>query len=473
MEKHLLSKTTFIRAAQCKKSLYLHKRRPFLRDKLSMEQRAKFQRGTRVGALARDLFPQGVNLAPRAPSQYQKAVIATQKAIEQGESIIYEASFQHDRLLTILDILVEKEGKYYAYEVKSSLHVSSVYIRDVAMQYFVIQNTGLELEDFFIVHVNPDYVSKGAVNPRDYFVIKSLKKEALALYEEIAAQANDFKAVLQLKKSPPVDIGAHCSDPYPCDFTGHCWKHVKESSIFHLMHMSREEQFSFYQRGIVAIEDLEPEMLSETGARELETFRSGKPAYNRTRINRFREAARERYLVMALVFIKPALPLFHNTSPYQLQPAMLHVMDEQGITRFSWSIRKEDQNFKGFHKVMKQVEAAGMPIYVFVDQKELEYIRGSLNNKVLNLPDIFHQLDYMDPRLKGDTDAWNIAQTLLEENPLKKDVPGMTVARIKMETTLEENSGESRDDQLERVNVFAGQYALFINRLLRYFYELI
>jgi len=52
MEKHVLSKSTFIRGNQCLKSLYLNKKRPFLRDKLSPEQLEKFRRGHNVGFLA-------------------------------------------------------------------------------------------------------------------------------------------------------------------------------------------------------------------------------------------------------------------------------------------------------------------------------------------------------------------------------------------------------------------------------------
>jgi hypothetical protein len=53
----ILSKSTFIRGLQCEKSLYLHKKRPFLRDRLSPEQLAKFSRGTNVGVYAQELFP--------------------------------------------------------------------------------------------------------------------------------------------------------------------------------------------------------------------------------------------------------------------------------------------------------------------------------------------------------------------------------------------------------------------------------
>jgi hypothetical protein len=33
---------------------------------------------------------------------------------------------------------------------------------------------------------------------------------------------------------PAIDIGPQCSDPYPCDFHGHCRQHIPEDSVFDL-----------------------------------------------------------------------------------------------------------------------------------------------------------------------------------------------------------------------------------------------
>lgn len=68
MEKHVLSKSTFIRSSQCLKSLYLYKYNYNLRDKLSPEQEALFSRGTNVGLIARNLFPGGIDCS-RKPVQ--------------------------------------------------------------------------------------------------------------------------------------------------------------------------------------------------------------------------------------------------------------------------------------------------------------------------------------------------------------------------------------------------------------------
>ncbi len=158
MERHILSKSTFIRGNQCLKSLYLNKKRPFLRDKLSPEQLAKFRRGSRLGILAQQLFTGGIDLSPRSPSQYQKRVLETAEIIRQRKhDTLYEAVFQFDQLLIMLDILNYKNGEWHGYEVKSSLKISDTYLLDAAFQYYVITNSGLKLKDMFLIYVNKDY----------------------------------------------------------------------------------------------------------------------------------------------------------------------------------------------------------------------------------------------------------------------------------------------------------------------------
>ena len=72
MEKHVLSKSTFIRGCQCEKSLYLNKYHPELRQEISEQLQAVFDRGHKIGELAQQLFPGGVNAKPSTPFLYQQ-----------------------------------------------------------------------------------------------------------------------------------------------------------------------------------------------------------------------------------------------------------------------------------------------------------------------------------------------------------------------------------------------------------------
>lgn len=244
MERHILSKSTFIRGNQCLKSLYLNKKRPFLRDKLSPEQLAKYKRGSRLGVLARQLFPGGIDLTPRSPSQYQKRVLETAEIIRQrNHNTLYEAVFQYDQLLIMLDILYQKDGKWYGYEVKSSLKISDTYLLDAAFQYYVITNAGLKLHDIFLVYVNKEYTFEGETRLNDIFIFESVLDKTLQLQEYIKSKVAEEKATLQLKSSPKIEVGDHCTSPYPCDFIGHCWKNISDKSLIESYNPSSNEEF--------------------------------------------------------------------------------------------------------------------------------------------------------------------------------------------------------------------------------------
>ena len=68
---HILSKSTFLRGCQCHKSLWLYKNENILREAISEAQQAIFDKGTIVGAIARDLYPGGIDASPIDSFHYQ------------------------------------------------------------------------------------------------------------------------------------------------------------------------------------------------------------------------------------------------------------------------------------------------------------------------------------------------------------------------------------------------------------------
>lgn len=224
MEKHILSKSTFIKGYHCLKSLYLYKHRPFLRDKITAEQKAKFSRGHSVGDLAHELFPGGIDVSPKSPSQYQKSVVQTAQLIEQGAPVIYEATFQYDGVLVMLDVLVKTENGWEGYEVKSSKKLSETYFMDAALQFYVIENSGLTLSKFFLIYVDENYRLQEKFDLNQYFILENVTEQLRERQDFIREKIGEEKAVLQWKNSPKVEVGNHCFSPYKCDFTGYCWK---------------------------------------------------------------------------------------------------------------------------------------------------------------------------------------------------------------------------------------------------------
>ena len=224
---HILSKSTYIKGLQCEKALYLTKKHPYLRDKLSIEQRAKFQRGTDVGILAHQYFPGGVNMSPNSPSQFPKKVVETMQNLNNPAiNVMYEAVFQYNDTLVMVDLLVRDGEQWRAIEVKSSLKLSPTYYNDAALQYYVLHGCGVPLSDFQLMHLNADYVRQGEIDVKQLFKLVSVLEYAQEQEPFIASNVERLKNVVALPHAPQTAVGPHCRDPYPCDFLGHCWKNV-------------------------------------------------------------------------------------------------------------------------------------------------------------------------------------------------------------------------------------------------------
>ncbi len=324
LEKHLLSKSTFIRGLQCRKSLFLYKHYIHLRDPISSEQKAIFSRGNNVGMMARGLFPGGVDASPSTPRHFSESVAKTTKLIEEGAEIIYEAAFQFDRVLVAIDIIVKRDGKWVAYEVKSSSRISPTYILDASLQSYVINGSGLPLEDFFLVHMNTSYIRKGELDLHQLFTIVSVKKQTLQNEGMIAENILAEKETLTLAQVPDVPIGEQCFSPYNCDFMGQCWKNMPTDSVFSLSGIPKSELFSLYNSGIKRIEDIDlnsEAVAGLTGLKmQIDAIRQHAPIINKPGIKKFLSELQYPLFFLDFETTMPAVPMYEGNKPYQHLP---------------------------------------------------------------------------------------------------------------------------------------------------------
>jgi len=427
MEKHILSKSTFIRGAQCLKSLYLNKKRPFLRDRLSDAQRAIFKRGTDVGVLAQQLFPEGADMKPRSPALYRKKVDETIEVIRNNSrSVLYEASFQYDRLLVLLDILVKSENGWTAYEVKSSLKISETFLRDAAFQYYVITHSGVPLEDFYLVYMNRNYVMGQEPNIDRLFVKQSVLEEVITRQPYIEKQIEKEKAALNATSSPKIAIGTHCYNPYPCDFLGHCWKKVADNSLLYLDAFDESERFAGYYAGRDKPENITPEGLTPLQRVQLASAKEKTLIADTKKIKTFAMQYLSSPVMLSLFFVKPAVPYLKNTRPYQLIPVAALSGEMTGIPSKTIFFIQEKDPLASFEVYFRKLLSSTSKIIIYDKSEIMNYLMETTNSDLMKLadsrlPDLRHLFDeailshYL---LRGDYSPENIARVFLEaEDP--------------------------------------------------------
>ena len=307
---------------QCQKALYLYKYHYDLRDPISSDRKNIFNRGHRVGKLAQSLFPGGKDCTPPSVSAYEQSVQATKALVQAQYSVIYEAAFKDKGVLIALDILVNKDGKWYAYEVKSSLKISPTYIKDIAIQYYVMTQTGLEIEDVFIVHLNGDYIFKDdVIDIHQLFKIVSVKKEIIKKQKNIEKAIQEAWSTLQQPKIPDIEIGQHCFKPYPCDFLGYCWQGREKSPVLHLSGLSLEDKVQWVKSGITELKDIPKSALdskrvqAQLRANEIEGAYIRKPEFDN-----FMKGLHYPLYFFDVEAFQPTIPKFKGTIPFQPIP---------------------------------------------------------------------------------------------------------------------------------------------------------
>ena len=298
----------------------MQKKHPYLRDKLSIEQRAKFQRGTDVGVLAHEVFPGGIDMSPNSPSLFPKKVQETMANLNNPEvKVMYEAVFQYNDTLIMLDMLVREGDQWLAVEVKSSMRLSDTYYNDAALQYYVLHGCGVPLSDFRLMYLNGDYVKNGSIDVKQLFKMESVMEYVVERETFVAENVERLKKVVALPHSPLVNIGTQCNDPYPCDFQGHCWKLIPKNSFLFTTALDDNELFNLYFNGV----NTNAKMLSHLDSDSLEAHQVEALETNsyyidyKTLYSLAPQPKPKSIAYLNLLLYRPAVPELDGTKPYE------------------------------------------------------------------------------------------------------------------------------------------------------------
>jgi len=402
MSKIRLSKSTFIRGLQCEKSLYLYKHHYRLKDSTPPSLQTVFDQGTNIGILAQQLFPNGADASPENHFKMVESVEKTLNFISQGESIIYEATFQFNNVLAALDILVKDEEGWKAYEVKSSTKVSETYIKDAAIQYYTITNSGIDLKDISIVHINNQYTKDGELDIHQFFSIKSVYDEVLEHLPRIPNEVIRLKNVIESPEIPNVDIGHHCSDPYDCDFKGTCWKHIPEYSVFDISRLNNDKKFDLYNQGVVTLDqiDLGQTDLNPSQVLQVQSEVDGTTHIDKDEIRNFTNGLNYPLYFLDFETIGPAVPTYNGSRPYQqlVFQYSLHIQETSSseiIHREYLADPTEDPRIGFIEQLIEDCGTSG-EILVY----NIGFERGKLNDLIKVFPQYLNELKGLVNRLK-------------------------------------------------------------------------
>ncbi|MDU0111772.1 hypothetical protein RT723_01860 [Psychrosphaera aquimarina] len=237
----MLSKSQIMRGLQCKKSLWLRTHKPEERQ-LPEKVEGRFEQGTSIGELSQKLFPNGA-LVEFQKNNLELMCDQTQALIEQGCGTIYEATFKGNGVFASIDILHKDTRGWHIYEVKGSTQVKGIYIQDSACQYLAVKDR-LDIASINIIYVNNNYTRFGDLDIEQLFCVEDITESAREAELNLIPVVTELHDIKKHTEEPRIDIGLHCSNPYPCDYSKYCRRHLTEPNIFNLYRLKKEKSTS-------------------------------------------------------------------------------------------------------------------------------------------------------------------------------------------------------------------------------------
>lgn len=314
-----LSKSRFIKGMQCHKALWLQTHRPELKDEIGEDRQAIFDAGHTVGSLAQQMFPDGVEV-PFDGVSLSEQIEMTRNLVASGTSTIFEAAFSYDNVFIKADILNRTSNAWHLGEVKASTDAKEYYINDIAVQYHVITGCGVPVETASLVLINTSYVRVGDIEPEKLFTWVDVTEEVLLRQEQIKAEIVRQRSMLK-SDMPQIGIGPYCSNPYDCDYMGHCWAHVSSPSIFDFADLGKPDGFKYYKQGIINMKDVPRDSL---GWRQQLQYDGTLHKKNVVDTDAIREFIDSLWYPLAFMDFETTcmtpVPLFDGTRPFQSVP---------------------------------------------------------------------------------------------------------------------------------------------------------
>gem|GEM_PF-232454 len=449
-----ISKTSFLKFEQCQKAFFLYKNHPYLRDKFSIDKQLTFKRGHDVGYFAQQLFSGGIDVSKEVKGSAAGAEL-TKALIENKTEVIYEATFIYNGVLIMADILTLSEGKYTAYEVKSSMKISETYLKDAYLQYYVLKNSLENFDDLFLVTINPDYIRDEEIDSKKLFRKRSVKIKAEENFAYFEHQLNSAHSILEQNVIPNIAIGKQCFRPYQCDYFGSCWKDtVTEDSIFNLPYIDKNKLFEWYNNGIKTIADVTDELIEKPAALKIKkSFVNNEPIVDKEKIIEFLMKIQGTVIAMDMEIWSAAIPQLTGTKPFEQVPFLVSFYNGTETSHFFTGHTADDR--RAFAEHLIKLSSAYNTILVYDKTMEVMTINSlvhkypdlsealnALKSKLVDVFEIFLELAYYNPSFKSNFSLKVVSAILLQDVSYSKITSGLEAMNYFEQYRLADNEIE-------------------------------
>ncbi len=311
-----LSKSRLVAWLQCPKRQWLQLHHPELAAP-SEAATNRMAQGHKVGAAAQMLFPGGVlvghvdNLA--AALRETEALLA-----RPGDVTLFEAALKASDILVRADVLVREGGACRLIEVKSSTKVKDYQVTDAGIQTWVAREAGLAVRATELAHVNNQFVYPGGQDYRGLLTHVDVSAEVDPLRDQVPTWIDEAKRDLS-GPMPAVEVGPQCTEPFECEFRGHCAPEEVEFPVTILPYGGKLVR-QLQDEGYADLRDVPEQRLTKADhLRVWRVSRSDAAELSPAAAGKLTALPWPRYF-LDFETVGPAVPLWPGTRPYQKIP---------------------------------------------------------------------------------------------------------------------------------------------------------
>lgn len=331
MDAYIMSKSKYCKGIQCPKILWMDKNMP---DKaVETTPQAILDTGTEVGRLAREYF-QGCHTVE---FDYDKEVMCreTKLLLASGAEVIAEASFMYRDNFCSVDILRIVGNEVHLIEVKSSTEVHDIYYDDMAYQYYVLSNCGVNVTKVYNMHINNEYVRGDELEVDKLFALEDCTEQILQMQDEIPDRITEFRVCVEAHGEPARELGVYCEKPYECIYKQYCHRYIQEPSVFAIHRLSDKKKYELYAQGTVTFTDVirdKPKLNEKQWRQIIACVNNEPPTIEQKAIREFLDTLTYPLYHLDFETFQQAIPQYRGVKPYMQIPFQysLHVQRAPG-----------------------------------------------------------------------------------------------------------------------------------------------
>ena len=369
-----LSKSKLISFRQCSKRLWLEIHKRELRDDSASEQ--VFAIGNKVGEVAMGIYDTTGNAYEISIEQlgFAEAFDKSSELLKAGNTTVFEAGVKVAGGLAFADVMLPTQTKgrlsWKMVEVKSSTKLKDYYRDDAAIQHYLFQQAGVELNSVFVAHIDNSFVYPGGGDYRGLLLENDVTEEVRTRTGEVEQWLKDAHSTANLIEEPEVSCGSQCSDPFPCPFAAHCTRHDYKPeyplSILPRIHNKKVQRLN--DEGIVELDQIPDGEINPTQQRVKECTLADEVYFDQAATTA--ELSEYGYPAYFLDFETSfsAVPIWKGTRPYQQLPFQfsVHVLDKDStLTQETFLDLSGNDPRLGFSETLLQHCGDSGPIFVY------------------------------------------------------------------------------------------------------------